>query len=262
MRFILMAGLCLFTSASSALMLNDFCKLDVEGTYSGKLGKLNGRINVICVDGDRVVASVYPDFGVKGIETLESVANLTRLYLDGPEMIFADFDADGPDRRGGSSKSLNFYLRIDAAQLLAEHITGTYMGGNMAAEQDVDMKRIQTYPKLTATPRVSLMRDAVAGSFATHSSYGDSTLIFDILAGTPIVYLRDSMTGTSWRFTDGAAWDGTGTFSLSVPQGNGGEPDDRKLFYVRGRFLNDKTIEFYLVSPARGLDGPLLAKKL
>jgi hypothetical protein len=84
-------------------------------------------------------------------------------------------------------------------------------------------------------------------------------LTFDVLLDTPIIYFRSDATGYSLHFSDGPKWDNSGRFSLVTPMGTGGERDDKKLFYIRGRFVDSKQIEFYLISPEDGLQGPFKA---
>jgi hypothetical protein len=245
-------------------LLENLCP-DVEGTYAGKIGEFQSRINLICIDKGRLMASVWQDFGpVDGKPVGDKVANLSNVAVDEDQLILANFQLGNEERRNGSSKSLVTYLRIDLAALHSGRLHGVFMTGNAQQLKTVDGTRIQTYMRFPDIPlKQPLTKNSVAGSYAlSNSTWGAATVIFDVLLGTPVLYFRPTNTGESIRFTDGMKWDASGRFSLATPEGNGGEPDDRKLYYIRGHFLDGGQMEFYMISPITGMEGPLKAVKL
>src|SRR5262249_20817526 len=122
MRNLIIAGFGLWASVSWSLALPDFCKFDVEGTYTGKIGSSFARVNIVCLEGARLHASIYPFAGKLGAaEVMDTVQNLTHIYMDGNNVILADFEVDGASRISGSSKSWNFYLRLDDLAFFSNH---------------------------------------------------------------------------------------------------------------------------------------------
>jgi hypothetical protein len=102
---------------------------------------------------------------------------------------------------------------------------------------------------------------AVTGVYTVaESRLGPARLIMDVLGGVPVIYFRpEKGGGLPLHLLDGPAWDGTGVFYSVTPEGNAGEPDDQKLYHIRGTVVSAREIEFYLVSPAYGMEGPLTA---
>jgi hypothetical protein len=193
---------------------------------------------------------------------LEGVASLSIATIDGDQLILSNFMTGNEDRHSGSSKSMVVYIKVDIASLRGGRLHGIYMGGNLPDFKPLDASRVQAFPQVVGLPKPLFAKGAVAGSFnVPTSSWGPSTLVFDIVADTPVAYFRPKDTGQSFHFTDGPKWDGTGAFSTVTAEGNGGEPDDKKLFYLRGRFIDERQIEFYMVSPAKGIEGPLRATR-
>src|SRR4051812_15665819 len=116
MRLLICIGCIGFSSMIFARDVGGLCMQGVEGTYSGKIGKNEARINLICVDKERLMASLYLDFKVPGVpNAIDTAVNLNRASVDGDQLILSNFETGNEERRTGSSKSLVNYIRVDLA---------------------------------------------------------------------------------------------------------------------------------------------------
>lgn len=256
--------LCFFaTSSSWAIDVGGLCASDVEGTYSGRAGPFNVQINVFCVDKDRMMATICPVVTPDGRVSIDAEINLSYTTIDGDQLILSNFMTGNEDRHSGSSKTTLSYARVDLDSFLKGQFKGFYVSGNMSQYFQLNASRTQRYPKITTVASLNLSSRSVYGVFSitSGSMWSGAHLLFDVLSGTPVVSLVDSKSDSAIHFTDGPLWDGSGLLSIATPEGNGGEPDDKKLFYIRGHFLDADHLDFYLISPAKGLEGPLRAER-
>jgi hypothetical protein len=269
MRWLWMSGIffvCLLISQTVAAdPMDGFCTSEVEGTYQGRLNEDDVRVNLFCVDENRLAATVCPSLGKDRGYDIAAVTNLSNAKFDGDNLVLASFGLENSDRRAGSSKSLISYFRVDLAEFRKGHLTGIYMTGNMSAFQRLDAHKTGSFPQLTSALKEPLPAKAIIGVFKTDmpEDIKAVNLVFDILLGTPVVSLAGTYSHIVNHFTDGPLWDeNTGLISIMTAEGNGGEPDDKKLYYMRGRALDANRIEYYVISPVKGLRGPFHAERI
>lgn len=239
--------------------IKDLCNHDVEGTYLGTVGSDKVRINLICLMEGDLSATVCPEVDNKGDFGTDMVTNLGWADVENGRLVISNFALDNAARPGGSSKSIVSYLELDLPSIYAANqLKGVYMSGSMDQFQPVNAKRIQTFPKIAAVAKAALDQYAVAGVFRTDIP-GDpkgTNMIFNNLAGTPVISIVDVGYRFVTHYTEGPLWDGSGVFSSATSEGNGGEPDDHKLSYVRGAFSDLDHVQFYIINPVIGLQGP------
>ena len=254
---------CLLWSFSSAAKdLQGLCEHGaVEGTYQGKIGGTDVRLNLICVEQKRLIASIAVE-SKSASSYFDSVINLKNSEIDDDQLILSNFLIDHNERRSGSSKSIAAYIKVNLIALKEGRLSGKYMSGNLPEMQNLEALKVQSYSSFVRGNKIHLTKKAVVGTYVVHNfSQGPANLTFDVLDGTPVVYLFIKRAGVSLHLTDGPMWSEDGLFSLVTPLGNGGEPDTKRMFYIRGRFLDEKHIEFYFISPLEGFEGPFTAKR-
>ncbi len=183
--------------------------------------------------------------------------------MDGEDLILSNFQI-APDARGsGSSKSTASYLRINPKSLAAGTLDATYTGKLVPGFVPLHAARAQAYPRVSGALTHPLAAAAARGVFAIQDGpFAGGRIVFDVLAGTPVVTLLDSARATSIHLTQGATWNNDGLISIATAEGNGGEADDFVFYYLRGSFLTPDLMEFYLVIPALGLNGPFRAIRI
>lgn len=216
-------------------------------------------VNIVCLEKDRPVANVYLELKLRDLFLLDTSYGLTNAYIQDDQILFSDFGLDREGRKSGSAKSLNVYLKLSLSDLKNGILNGRLMGINFDKIKQLHGQRDDFLPVLKGVGE-KFDAQTLTGTYKTSAPFwGNAELVFDVLLGTPVIFYVFEETKSPWRFIDGAEWDESGVFSLGVPQGNGGEPDDKKFVYIRGRFLNQRELEYYLVSPALGLQGPMRA---
>ncbi len=249
----------LYSMNTHADDIKDLCQHDIEGTYLGTLGGIKLRVNLICLTDDNLSATVCPAIDNAGTFGIDTVTNLGWAAVEGGKLIIANFALDNASRPSGSSKSIVSYLEISLSALYSgRQLKGAYMTGGMTEFQSVDAKRIKRFPKIIPIAKARLDADTVGGVFRTDVP-GDNegtNLVFNNLLGTPVVSIVGVSTRLVIHFSEGPLWDTSGVFSSATAEGNGGEPDDKKLNSIRGRFSDADHVEFYLINSVLGLRGP------
>lgn len=243
--------------------LQGLCEQAVEGSYIAKFISDKARINIICLTNDRMVGSftqLLDDHAVPGA-SISGSASFSHATIDDGQLILSDFPVNNEDRRGHSSKGMVSYLRLNIQALKNHELRGTYMRGNMAKFAPIIGTLETALPRFGGTLKAPLIKANATGVYGVaKTQFGPTHVIFDVLGDTPVIYLRpDSGSGTL-HFLDGPKWDGTGIFTSATPEGNGGEPDDKKLFVIRGHFVDGGQLEYYMVSPVK-IEGPLRAAR-
>jgi hypothetical protein len=233
----------------------NLCAEDVEGSYVGQLSNLTAfRVNLMCLDGQRMVASMAD------LNPTTFMASLPSVDVDGDQVIASVASLRPEDRKSISSKSLFTYVKIDLTSLRSGNPRGLYYNGNVKALLPFTLHRAQAFPKLTPAGR-NFAKNSLQGAFryAGTTVSDPGVLVADVLFDTPFLSLQFT-DGDSHHIIDSAKWDGSGLLSATSPAGDT-EADGKKTFYLRGRLLNDTTVEFYLVTPAVGLMGPIRASR-
>jgi hypothetical protein len=263
------ALVCLFVSLHASLVIADdnpfICDPQLEGMYDGTLGTFPVRVNIFCVDSEHIAATVCTSVLPDGKFTIDMATSLSNFVVHKGELILANFLLGNKDRRSGSSKSIVSYMHIDLAALSEGKLTGKYLSSAMTDFFPLNGMKVNSFPHLEKAVSLPLDGDSVIGTYRTDmpAELGKPTnVIFDVLDGTPVISLVRTGVGTTNHFTDGPPWDETGVFSSSTAEGNGGEPDDKKMFSIRGHFLDETHLEFYLITPMDGLKGPFKAYRL
>jgi hypothetical protein len=237
------------------------CQKDIEGTYQGFIGDLAAQFNLICLSGSQPILGIAL-YDKTDLKTPDVFINMTNFELENSIVVFANFALANSDRSTGSSKSTVAYIKLNLNKLLQHSLEGTYLNGTMDTFSPVKASRIQKFPKLSSALKEPLDEDSLQGSYLISSKDPNKTyLVFDILADTPVIGVISRNSSTDLHFTVGPTWTADGVFESVTAEGNGGEPDDRKMNYIRGRFLDQNHIEFYLISSHQGLQGPLEAAK-
>jgi hypothetical protein len=192
--------------------------------------------------------------------TCSSFFNLNNTAIDGDDLILSNFQVTSGERSSGSSKSTNSYTKLNLKSLSAGKLRGIFISGNMDAFATVAADKIQSYPVLTTVAQKKIDSHALTGAYLTnYTNWKNTILIFDVILGTPVISLVSRDEDVHFHFTDGPAMSSDGLFESMTAEGNGGESDDRKLDYIRGRFVDEKHIQFYFVTPDTGLEGPFEA---
>jgi len=237
------------------------CSQDIEGTYGGTLDGFEVRVNLFCVDKEHIEATVCPVVAANGVPSIDSSTNLNTATIDGDQVILSNFLVGNADRPSGSSKTSLSYAVLDLSSLLNGKVRGRYMTTFSPRFMTLNATRIQKLPQVFSVTKAPLKASTVWGAYSIvgNQRWQGEVVDFDILAGTPIITVTNRLHRIGFHLTVGPVWDESGVISLASPEGNGGEPDDKKLFYIRGHFLDEKHLEFYLLSPANGVEGPLLA---
>lgn len=236
-----------------------FCDESLEGSYGGQFGNAPFRLNLMCIDGSRMVASFSDQDPAKRDIHASMIISLPYVGVDGSNVVISVASLRPEDRRGISSKSLYTYLKLDRAELRAGRMAGTFFNGNVRSFLPVSGRRLQEFPR-PAPAGASFEAGSVAGTYAfTMPTLGPGVLLIDVLFGAPFVSLQLS-DGQSIHLIDSAKWDGTGLLSAASTAGDG-EADGKKLFYLRGKMLSERELELYLVTPVAGLLGPFRATK-
>jgi hypothetical protein len=148
LKYFTFSFLILSCVASNAGEPKYHCSAGAEGTYVGKIGSVESRINVFCLDQERLMASL--DQHLEEPEEprfVDSTVNFNYANVDGDQLIFSNFQIANQDRRLGSSKSKMAYLRLDRAALQSGRISGKYMCCNLPEMRPVLATRVQTYPR-------------------------------------------------------------------------------------------------------------------
>ena len=236
----------------------NLCEAGVEGTYSGKFGDAPLLLNLFCLDGMRVLASMSDQpYGVNKVNT-STVVNLPIVEVDGDSVILSVASLRAEDRKSLSSKSQYTYLKLKLAELRNGAAVGYYYNGNVRDFLPVSARRVQTFPRLAAAKQ-QIDANAITGaySFTAPTFGGRGVLLADVVFGAPLISLQMSDT-ESIHLIDSTAWNGTGLISSATAVGDA-EPDGRKLFFFRGVAVTEREIDFYLVTPVAGLLGPFRA---
>lgn len=248
----------LFFSAdrASATSVADLCQQDIEGTYQGLFTKTDSfRIELYCLSGDRIIATI-------GAVDTSSGSYLSWAYLsfsgiDGDDLILANFKFAAGLRDDGSSKASLSYLRVSIADLLKGALKGSYTGKFLDNFIPVSTSRVKQFPRFTPS---SL--NPPRGMFVVQQgAFSGAHILFDVLDGVPVMSLEQKSSGIAIKLSDGDQWRGDGLLSVATAHGNGGESDDPVLNYLRGRFRDANTLDFYLVIPQNGLMGPYTATR-
>lgn len=256
---------CIFISwampAAMAADLAALCQQDIEGTYLSRLpGGSTFQCNLFCLAPGRIMASVSNSSTIDGQAASMNWANLSVSSIDDDDLILANFLIGDDDRRTGSSKSTMAYARLSVAALQGGRLEGQYIGKSLSGFLGLHGRRSEKYPQFLPVLATPLSKNAARGMYViSNGSLAGGTVTFDILANTPVVSIAAS--DAILRLDDGLAWDGSGVFSIATPEGNGGEADDRYLNFMRGHFVDPDTMEFILVVPSVGLQGPFSARR-
>jgi hypothetical protein len=238
----------------------NLCQAGIEGSYGGTFGNFPMRLNLICLDGVRMIASMSDqDPGAAKI-SVSTLLSMPYVQADGANVVASIASLQPEDRKGISSKSHFTYLKLDMAGLRAGVARGIYFNGNVRSFLPVAVRKIQALPELTAaSDPVDARLLSGTYSFVAPPLGGAGVLLADVVFGAPFLSLQMS-DGQSIHLVDSAKWDGSGIISASSPTGDA-EPDGKTLFYLRGNVVNDREIDFYLVTPVAGLIGPFRALK-
>lgn len=238
--------------------------MGVEGSFVGGLRTVDGksipiRLNIVCLKPDRIVSSMalvssFPP-GADAVVTFGFTA------IDGDEIILSEYSVLPDDREDAPARTTGGYMRFPISSLLGHEPTGHYTGGTAHRLLSFETKRTQEFPVITGAMSQPVPKSWMRGHWNIEkSTSGPLDLTIDVLMDAP-VFAALVVTGERVvRLIDGPRWNDRGVFYSSNPTQDF-EDDAPSLFHIRGRVLNDKTLEVYWVSPHAGLVGPLRAKK-
>jgi hypothetical protein len=237
------------------------CQADIEGAYEGSVGDLVAHFNLFCLGGSQpVLAMTLYDHVEHSIPNV--YVNFPNSDIGNNSILFANFAIGNADRPAGSSKSTIAYIKLNLAKFKQNQFFGTYINGTMDSFSKVQAVRTHRFPRLVASLKETLAVDSLQGSYLiSYKDWQQTYLIFDVLADTPVIGIVARNQGFNLHFTVGPSWSPSGVFESMTCEGNGGEPDDHKLDSIRGRFLDENHIEFYLISSDVGAQGPMLATR-
>jgi hypothetical protein len=256
-----------FASGSHPCWADPFpCNPALEGTYTGKLYQYPVRVNFFCIDSQRFAATICPSDSTDGSFSVDVATSLTNTDLENNQLIVAGFQLNPADRRTGSSKSMNTYVRLDLPSLMAGKLSGEYISAAIPPIYPINAAKTAAFPNLASVAAHPLPANGITGAFSTDMPQvilGKGTnIVFDVIEGMPIVSLVQIGAGTARHFTDGLPWNSNGVFSVTTAEGNGGELDDFKMWSIRGHFFDEDHFEFYVINPVLGLEGPFKATRL
>src|SRR5262249_39921337 len=100
-------------SAIAADDVTSLCEQGIEGSYAVAFGAGTARVNLICVDKDRLSATFAQmlDDQLPGA-SMDSAGAFTHASIDGDQLVMSDFPPNNEDRRGHSSKGMSGYMRL------------------------------------------------------------------------------------------------------------------------------------------------------
>lgn len=234
--------------------IRDLCAKGIEGSYVGTLDGKAYRFNLFCVEGERIVTSFGEQTKFTGV-----MLSLGEAAVDGEDLILSTFKIEHDERRDISARNTLAYLRLSLAELAHGKLRGYFHVQNLGHFQAVNAKKAHEFPSFDCDAGKHLAGSALVGAYTVHgTSFGEVTLLADVLAGTPVfTLLIPDLEGRNAM--DGPEWNGSGCFESYTSQGDW-EPESRQVLFLRGQLLGNGKMKVYWVT-YRGLEGPYLATK-
>lgn len=247
--------------------LEGLCLNHLEGSY-GAIGKIDGhnnfiRLNIICLDERTALSMMAEHMGEAPGSDVFLRYNFNYVSLDESRLVLSSTPTDATDRPTIPSNASFTWLTIDTNKITSSGFSADFMTTNNAVAIPLTFRRDPSVVIPVLRPAGGTFpAESVQGTYlAGKSAFGPLTLDLSIFDNVPYLSLRIQATGAAQHMVWGPAWDeNTGLISSAGVAGDmtaGATP----LFYIRGRMLNGRQIQFYIVN-SNGVYGPYVATKL